>query len=242
MMRGTDRLIVALDTKSLASAVAIAKRLRGLIRYVKIGSTLFTTAGPSAIRAMHALGLKVFLDLKFHDIPSTVELSARAAVRLGVSMLTVHACGEPAMLEAALRGARREARRLGRRRPRVVGVTVLTSVASGGARRVNQQVLALAIRAKRAGLDGVVASAQEAQAIRRRCGASWLVVCPGIRPAGVAAGDQARVVTPREAVARGADALIIGRPITHARDPRAVVRRIVEDLNERHPCSHETSS
>ncbi len=240
------RLIGALDTGDLADALRLVKRLQGVIRYVKIGSILFTAAGPAAIQRLRALGCEVFLDLKFHDIPSTVERSCRAAVRHGVSMLTVHASGGGEMLEAAARGARSEAHRLGVRRPRVVGVTVLTSVgvssaesvlhkASADARRgrvagVSARVVQLAGESLRAGLDGVVASAHEALVIRRRVGTSCLIVCPGIRPAGSGRADQRRVASPREAVARGADFLVVGRPITEARDPRRVTTQIVGEM------------
>lgn len=224
------RLILALDAGNLADALHLVKRLQGVIRYVKIGSILFTAAGPAAIQRVRALGCEVFLDLKFHDIPSTVERSCRAAVRHGVSMLTVHASGGREMLEAAARGARSEARRLGVRRPRVVGVTVLTSVEDSSAKSVSARVVQLAGESLRAGLDGVVASAHEALVIRRRVGTSCLIVCPGIRLAGSGRADQRRVASPREAVAQGADFLVVGRPITEARDPRRVATQIVGEM------------
>lgn len=225
-----DHLIVALDTCSVAEALRLAKRLQKLLRYVKIGSALFTAAGPVAIQRLRALGFEVFLDLKFHDIPSTVEKSCRAAVRQRVAMLTVHASGERAMLEAAVEGVRDEARRLKIPRPRVIGVTVLTSVEASQTRRVATRVIALAAEAQRAGLDGVVSSAQEAPAIRRRAGSQFVIVCPGIRPAGAEASDQHRIASPREAMARGADFLVVGRPITQARDPRVAARQILDEM------------
>ena len=231
MPRAAKRLIVALDTPDLASALRLAKRLRGVVRYAKIGSILFTAEGPSAIRRIRALGFDVFLDLKFHDIPSTVEKSCRAAARHGVFLLTVHACGQRDMLKAAVAGASEEARRLRRPRPRIVGVTVLTSVAGGSGRsRLTSRVTQLAVCAKEAGLDGVVASAQEASAIRRRVGSRFWIVCPGIRPADGQALDQARVSSPAAALAAGADWLVVGRPITEARDPRAAALAIVKDM------------
>ncbi len=226
----TSRLIVALDTGNLADAVRLVKRLQGVIRYVKIGSILFTAEGPAAIQRLRALGCEVFLDLKFHDIPSTVERSCRAAVRHGVSMLTVHASGGREMLEAAARGVSSEAHRLGVRRPRVVGVTVLTSVGASSAKSVSARVVQLAGESRRAGLDGVVASAHEAPAIRRRVGTSCLIVCPGIRLAGSSRADQRRVASPREAMARGADFLVVGRPITEANDPKRVVIDIMKEM------------
>jgi len=244
-MSGTaDRLIVALDATTLARAVAMARQVRGLARTLKIGSALFTACGPSAIRRVQALGFSVMLDLKFFDIPSTVELSCRAAARHRVAMLTVHAAGGRAMLEAAVRGAREEARRLNRRRPLVLAVTVLTSVDRAPAGSLAQQVSAMAAVALEAGCDGLVASAQEAGMLRRRFGPRPRIVCPGIRPGSLqgtrapvgasptAPDDQRRVCTPSAALAAGADALVIGRPITAARRPRAAAQRIVEELYE----------
>lgn len=233
-MTAADRLIVAFDAPDLRDAARLAKELRGLVRYAKIGSILFTAAGPAAIERFRTLGFEVFLDLKFHDIPSTVEQSCRAAVRHQVSMLTVHASGQPQMLEAAAAGARQEAKRLGVRRPRIIGVTVLTSVSGGASSRssVTLRVVDLARQAQRAGLDGVVASAQEASAIRRKVGNALLIVCPGIRPSESGAADQRRIATPREAIANGADALVVGRPITEASAPRAVVTQILREMME----------
>ena len=231
-----DPLIVALDFTDLPPALRMARRLHGLVRTVKVGSVLFTTCGPLAIRRLRALGFRVMLDLKFFDIPSTVELSCRAAVRHGVSLLTVHAAGEPAMLEAAVRGVRTEARRRGAARPLVLGVTVLTSVARGERRRtasVTSRVMALTQRALEAGCDGVVASAQEVLALRARFGRRLRIACPGIRLPGARHDDQCRVSSPSEAMARGADLLIVGRPITAAHDPRVAVHALRHDMEER---------
>jgi len=228
---------VALDFPSLEPALAMARRLRGLIRTVKVGSALFTACGPEAIRRLRALGFEVMLDLKWFDIPSTVELSCRAAVRHRVSMLTVHARGERAMLDAAVQGVRGEARRRRLARPHVLGVTVLTSTGSARQASVRREVVRLAHQVLQARCDGIVASAQEVVALRRRFGTRLRIVCPGIRPAPPQAGpahathdDQRRVCTPREALARGADLLIVGRPITGARDPRTVTRAILSDM------------
>ncbi len=221
---------MALDFTALAPALAIAQRLRGLVRTVKVGSTLFTACGPVAIQRLRALGFDVMLDLKFFDIPSTVELSCRAAVRHRVSMLTVHAAGEPAMLEAAVRSVREEARRVRTKRPHVLGVTVLTSTGPSRHAALKHRVVGLARKALQAGCDGVVASAQEAEALRRRFGTRPRIVCPGIRPSSAASRDQRRVCAPGEALSSGADALVIGRPITAARDPRAAAQRILEEM------------
>ena len=226
------RLMVALDAPDLSASLRIARRLRGLARTVKVGSSLFTAAGPAAIARMQALGFDVFLDLKFHDIPSTVEKSCRAAARHGVAWLTVHASGGPDMVKAALSGAAEEARRRGAARPRVLAVTVLTSVAAKDAGSLTRRVVALASEARRAGADGVVASAWEAGAIRRRLGRSGVIVCPGIRPHGTESSDQRRVATPGDALRRGADYLVVGRPVTDARDPRAVMRGILHEMEE----------
>jgi orotidine-5'-phosphate decarboxylase len=226
-----SRLIVALDVETLPAALQVARRLRGVVRRVKVGSVLFTGAGPEAIRRLRALGFEVFLDLKFHDIPSTVEKSVRAAAHHGVWMLTVHASGQRAMLEAAVRGAREEASRLGRPRPLLVGVTVLTSVEAAPPSAVTRRVLELADAARRAGLDGVVASPQEAAALRRRLGPGPLIVCPGIRPADGQAADQQRIATPSQALAAGASCLVVGRPIVEAPDPRARARQILTDMD-----------
>ena len=228
MRSAASRLIVALDVGDLAEAVRLVKRLQGSIRYVKIGSVLFTAAGPAAIRRLRALGCEIFLDLKFHDIPSTVERSCRAAVRHRVAMLTLHASGGREMLAAAAHGVRSEARRLGVRRPRVVGVTVLTSLGISSTTR--GRAVRLAHEAVQAGLDGVVASAHEARAIRRVLGASGVMICPGIRPAGSDGSDQRRIATPGQAILEGADFLVVGRPITAAKDPRWAAERILEEI------------
>ncbi len=227
---GAHRLIVALDFVSAAPALAMARQLRGLVRTVKIGSALFTACGPGIVQRVRALGFDVMLDLKFFDIPSTVELSCRAAVHHRVGLLTVHASGEPAMLEAAVRGVRSEAARLRAARPLVLGVTVLTSVGGRAGTSIAKQVIALARRAVGAGCDGVVASAQEAARLRRQLGPRVRILCPGIRPAMAGSADQQRVCTPAEALARGADLLVVGRPITGASRPRVAARQILDEM------------
>jgi len=236
MGSASNRLIVALDSPSLRDALKLAKRLQGLVRYAKIGSVLFTSAGPVAIQRIRALGLEVFLDLKFHDIPSTVEKSCRAAVHHRVWMVTVHASGDRRMLEAAVAGVKQEAARLGVPRPRVIGVTVLTSRDSHNQRALLNHAVALAAQAKRAGLDGVVASAWEASTIRRRFGKQFVIVCPGIRLVGSRPSDQMRIASPREAIARGADFLVVGRAVTEAQDSRAVVQHILTETEAAHRC------
>lgn len=232
MPTAADRLIIAFDMPSLPEALALGKQLRGAARYAKIGSILFTAAGPGAVKAFKALGFEVFLDLKFHDIPSTVEKSCHAAAAHGVSLLTVHARGGQDMLEAAMRGVGSAARR-----PKVLAVTVLTSSAAsqaqGGRRSVGEEVMRLAEDAVNARCDGVVASTQEVAAIRDEFGsANLLIVCPGIRPSGAVLNDQRRVATPREAIKRGANLLVVGRPITEADDPRQAAQRILAEMEE----------
>lgn len=228
--RASQRLIVALDVPTAAQALAMGRRLQRLVRTVKVGSALFTACGPDVIRRLRALGFGIMLDLKFFDIPSTVELSCRAAVRHRVQWLTVHASGPPDMLRAAVLGAREEAARWRITPPVVLGVTVLTSVGAGTARAIRAQVLALAARAAAAGCSGVVASAHEAAAIRTRFGTRLRIVCPGVRPAVAARGDQQRVLGPAAALRQGADALVVGRPITGSRDPRQAARDILSAM------------
>ena len=252
-MIARERLIVALDLPTAARALMVARRLAGLVRLVKVGSVLFTQGGPELLAQLRAMGFQIMLDLKFYDIPSTVEASCRAAARHRVALLTVHASGGRAMLEAAVRGSRDEARRRRTAAPRVLGVTVLTSEPRKG-RHVDRRVASLAMEAVRAGCDGVVASAQEARALRRRLGRRPLLVCPGIRPSGAAVGDpstrvarsgssratsrddQQRVATPTNALQQGADYLVVGRPITAARDPRAAAQRIVQEMEVAAAC------
>lgn len=220
-----DRLIVALDFTDGPPALRVAERLRGLARTVKVGSALFTACGPEVIRRLRALGFRAMLDLKFFDIPSTVELSCRAAAGHRVSLLTVHAAGGDAMLEAAVRGARAGSR--GAAPPLVLAVTVLTSA---GSTSTSARVVRLAGTAVDAGCDGVVASAQDAARLRRRFGSRLRIICPGIRPSGTVRHDQSRVATPAQALARGADLLVVGRPITAARDPRAAAQAILKEM------------
>jgi orotidine-5'-phosphate decarboxylase len=199
---------------------------------VKAGSQLFTAEGPRAVQKLAGLGLGVFLDLKFHDIPNTVAGSVAAAAQLpGVQMMTLHTSGGLAMMRAA-----REAVAGRKRRPALLGVTILTSLDTPALQRIglagpaSARVLALARLAKEAGLDGVVASAHEARAIRRACGPRFLIVVPGIRPANAAVGDQARVATPAEAIRAGANYLVVGRPITGAEDPGSAAAAIAAEI------------
>jgi orotidine-5'-phosphate decarboxylase len=235
-------LIVALDFDSLNSAVKFAKQVADLVGLFKIGSQLFTAAGPAAVREVTALGPGVFLDLKFHDIPNTVAGAVlSSAAMTGVQLVNVHALGGHAMLHAAVQ-AISAGQPMGADRPRLLAVTILTSMDQKAMREVGiggppkTRVVKLAKLAKSAGVDGVVASVQEARAIRKACGRDFLIVTPGVRPADKDSGasakqdDQARTATPSEAIKAGADFLVVGRPILAAPDPRAAIQAIVEEI------------
>ncbi|WP_237058493.1 orotidine-5'-phosphate decarboxylase [Microbulbifer sediminum] len=225
-------VIVALDYKNAEQALAMADQLDPGLCRVKVGKELFTAAGPELVRALVGRGFEVFLDLKFHDIPNTVAGAVRAAAELGVWMVNVHASGGARMMQAA----REAIAPLGDERPLLIGVTVLTSTAAeelsevGVERPLPEQVQALAKLAQESGLDGVVCSAQEAGALKKLCGQAFSLVTPGIRPKGAAAQDQRRIVTPRDALDRGSDYLVIGRPITGAERPLEALKAILEEI------------
>jgi len=235
---------VALDVPSLDEAEALLGRVEGVLTGCKIGSQLFTAAGPAAVETARKRGFRVFLDLKFHDIPNTVASAVREATRLGVFMLDVHASGGLAMARAAADAATKAARDFGVTRPLCLGVTVLTSLDRRALQRevgvpasVESHVLHLAGIAHEAGLDGCVASPQEIAPLRLAMGPAWVIVAPGIRPRESARGaaptdDQVRVATPRRARAAGADYLVVGRPICAAPDPAAAAVAIVAELGE----------
>ncbi len=230
-----DRFLVALDVDTTPEARALADRLRGAVGGFKIGSRLFTSEGPGLAHELAERGDRVFLDLKFHDIPNTVAGAVAAATRLGVWMVNVHASGGRAMMEAARDAAHGEAARRGSPPPLVIAVTVLTSLTDamvaevGFAGSIQDQVVRLAVLAKASGLDGVVASPQEIALIRRACGSDFAIVTPGIRGAADAKGDQSRTMAAANALAAGATYLVIGRPIIGAPDPRAAAGQIAAD-------------
>jgi len=232
--RTVPPVLVALDFPSADTAWQCVAQLDPSLCGLKIGKELFTRAGPELVRRCVGQGYAVFLDLKFHDIPHTVAAAVTAAAELGVWMVNVHASGGESMLRAA-----REALGDRAQRPLLTAVTVLTSLADadlpavGIQGSVQQQVQRLALLADRCGLDGVVCSAQEAASLKTLCRKGFVLVTPGIRLAdnGVTGDDQQRVMTPRQAVAQGADYLVIGRPVTQAAHPRETLRRILEDIS-----------
>ena len=236
-MKPTEpRVIVALDYPDATPALALAARLAPDSCALKIGKELFVAAGPDIVKTLAARGFRVFLDLKFHDIPNTVAQACAAATRLGAWMLTVHASGGSAMLAAARSAVDAAADESGTKAPRLIAVTVLTSLSAldlgdvGISDTPAGQAKRLARLTAANDLDGVVCSAVEAPTLRAATAPGFLLITPGIRPAGSGADDQARVVTPEAAIANGADYLVIGRPITRAADPVAVLRMINASL------------
>jgi orotidine-5'-phosphate decarboxylase len=233
-----DQLLVALDLENGPAALAMADTLRGAVGGFKVGSRLFTAEGPDIVRTLARDGGRVFLDLKFHDIPNTVATAVAAATSLGVWMVNVHAAGGTRMMQAARDAARETAERERRQPPLVIAVTVLTSInaamlaETGVHTPVLDQVLRLADLAQSAGLDGVVASPQETALIRERCGADFAIVTPGIRGGAAATGkdDQERTLGPAEAIAAGASYLVVGRPIIAAANARKAAEEIARAL------------
>ncbi|MBK8907788.1 MAG: orotidine-5'-phosphate decarboxylase [Rhodospirillales bacterium] len=235
-MKPSDRIFVALDTVDVEHAVALARQLKGTVGGVKIGAEFFTASGPDGFERVAEVGLPVFLDLKFHDIPNTVERAVRAAIKLKPFMLNVHAMGGEFMLRAAAAAAEETAAEAGIERPLVLAVTVLTSLsaadlaAMGISASLPRQVTRLAVLARDCGLDGVVCSCAEIMALRGACGARFKLIVPGIRPSWAAGDDHKRMITPADAIALGADYLVIGRPIIRAADPAEAARRICDEI------------
>jgi len=231
-MNPRDRLIVALDVSSAADARQIVTAVGASATTIKVGKQLFTAEGPQIVRDLVASGRKVFLDLKFHDIPNTVAGAVASAAGLGVSMLTVHASGGSKMLKAACEAASKA-----KTKPLILAVTVLTSFNNadleeqGITTGIESQVLRLAGLALQSGCGGVVTSAKEAANLRRSLGTGFAIVTPGVRPAGSDIGDQARVVTPKEAIAAGVDYIVVGRPITAAKEPATAAAAILAEIS-----------
>lgn len=231
-----ERIVLALDASERAALLSTASLLAPHVGLLKVGLEAFVSFGPGLVGELLGLGARVFLDLKLHDIPNTVGGAARAAARTGAAIVDVHASGGVEMMRAAVEGARDGAASAGRPAPKVVGVTVLTSLDAPSLSRIGlsgsprEAALRLALLAREAGLDGVVCSPEEVASIRSACGEGFLLVVPGIRPAGSAKGDQSRVATPAAAVAAGADLLVVGRPITLRADPVAAARAIAAEI------------
>ena len=234
-----ERLILALDADTLDEALRLIDELREFVGVFKVGLQLFCNLGPSLFETLHAENISVFFDGKFLDIPNTVAGATRAIVSRSVEMFNVHATGGSAMLRATVEACEEICRQAGVRRPKVLGVTVLTSLGPavlrdelGLAASLEEQVCRLALLAQRCRLDGVVASAWELCRLREACGPGFLLVTPGVRPTWSAADDQSRIVTPAQAIKDGADYLVVGRPITAAKDRRDAARRIVAEMQE----------
>src|SRR5215470_11774945 len=232
-------LVVALDVASPDQALSLVERLRGVAGMFKVGKQLFTAAGPEIVRKIIAMGEHVFLDLKFHDIPNTVAMAGVEAARLGVSVFNVHAMGGSKMMRAVNEAVTETAERERIARPLILGVTVLTShthdslIEVGIDRKLEDQVVNLAKLCEASGLDGVVASPLEIAPIRSAVEDSgFVILTPGVRPAGTSLDDQSRVTTPAEAIRAGANFLVIGRPITAANDPSAAAREILAEINQ----------
>lgn len=234
-----SRIVVALDVADADVLQNLLTALRGRVGLFKIGMELFTALGPKAIELVHEHGERVFLDLKFHDIPNTVASAVRAAARLGVELLTVHAAGGTEMLQAAAAAAQSTTQS-----PMMIGVTILTSLAEVDLAKIGLQgptesaVLRLAELALSAGLDGLVCSPREVSELRGRFGKTPWLITPGVRPAGAALNDQQRIATPAAAIASGADLLVVGRPITQATDPAAAAAAIALEIAAAIPSGH----
>lgn len=231
-----SRLLCAVDTTEMDVATALSTRLEGHVGGLKLGMEFFHRNGPAGVEQVIGGRHPLFLDLKMHDIPNTVAGGIRAVAPLGPFLTTVHAAGGAAMLRAAMAAAVTAGDQAGGRRPRVVAITLLTSIDAGDLAAIGMngpvadQVLRLADLARESGTDGVVCSAHEVRALRARCGDDFLLVVPGVRPGWSTANDQKRIVTPGEAIAAGADYLVVGRPITQAKNPVEAADMVVDEM------------
>lgn len=234
--RPAERIIVPLDVANVAAAQQLIDRIPA-VTFWKVGLELFVSSGPEILQYLKKQGKRIFLDLKFHDIPNTMAGACRAAGQYGVDLLTVHATAGPDALQAAVAAAQAGAQAAQQSPPQVIAVTVLTSISNRSLAldlkiplELSDYALQMALLAQQAGLSGSVCSPHEAELLRRCCGQDWLLVCPGVRPTWSQTGDQKRVMTPSEAVKAGADLLVIGRPITQSPDPNLAFQQICESL------------
>ena len=234
----SNKLIVPLDVENLDAANQLVAALAAQVQWFKIGKQLFTAIGPAAVKQTTDAGKQLFLDLKFHDIPNTVAGAVASATKIGATMINMHASGGLEMMRAAREAADKAAGSLNRSRPILLGVTVLTSIDEenfqgdfGTARRLSDQVAYLAELSQKAGLDGVVASPLEIGVIRKACGDDFVIVTPGVRPKWAPKGDQRRTNTPAQAIAAGADYIVVGRPITAADNPAQAAAQIIAEMS-----------
>jgi len=232
-----ERLVLALDVDNFESAEKLVEKLNNYVGVFKVGSQLFTAEGTKVIKIINKKGGKVFLDLKFHDIPNTVARAAEVATKLGVYIFDVHTSGGYEMMKAAAEASKKISLVLGVRKPLILGVTLLTSINQeilekeiGVKNKLEEQVVHLAKLAKAAGLDGVVASPWEIKEIRKACGEDFVILTPGIRPVGKSSDDQKRIMTPRKAIKLGSDFLVIGRPIRNASNPVEAAKEILREM------------
>lgn len=238
-LAGKERLVLALDVDDDREALALAAELKDLVGMFKVGHQLFTAHGPDIVRKITGVGGRVFLDLKYHDIPNTVAKAAAEAVKLGVSIFNVHALGGLDMMKAAAESAGETAEKLGLSRPVILAVTVLTSMDEASLKKelkinrsLRREVAHLARLAQRAGMDGVVASPQEIKMLRRAVRGDFVVLTPGVRPSWAGKDDQKRTMTPGEAVAAGADFIVVGRPVLKAADRKAAAEKILKEIGQ----------
>lgn len=235
-IKADDRLIVALDVHTMADAEQLVQKLGDTVSYYKVGMELFYSVGPDVVRWLSQQGKKVFLDLKLHDIPNTVAGGLCSLMDLGASIVNVHASGGYTMMKTAAERLHAAAAERGIECPKIIAITVLTSISqeewngTGQTRAIEDSVLTLARLTKSAGLDGVVASPREAAAIRQACGPDFLIVTPGVRPAGSDVNDQTRIATPAAAIRNGASHIVVGRPIRMADDPQAAAEAIIAEM------------
>ena len=240
MSKTKDKICLALDVRGVEEAKGLVEKLKDYVGVYKVGKELFTSAGPEIVKEIVSSGGKVFLDLKYHDIPNTVAKAGEVVVGLGVYMFNVHASGGSAMMKAVAKSVKKKADELGVNRPKILGVTILTSIDQDAFNNelriegsIEDHVVHLAKLAKECGLDGVVCSPKEIKVIRAACGEDFIIVTPGIRPKWSAADDQKRITTPKDAISDGSNCLVIGRAITGADDMVVAAKKVLDEIDEK---------